>query len=173
MLPCNSNLTNFPERNYHVNRVSGTRNTKTAKGNFYAPKKTKVKIIKISRPKRSTKTKTWKTRVLVLATSNTIPQVCDERRLTRAPPAHTHTHTQNPSHAQPGGENKWMRWVQMMDILGTILKMCDGPKPYSSGHKKSQTHQQALMILLLKILKTGQAQVSFSPMSLLCNALWS
>lgn len=59
----------------------------------------------------------------------------------------------------------------MMDILGTILKMCDGPKPYSSGHKKSQTHQQALMILLLKILKTGQAQVSFSPMSLLCNAL--
>ena len=59
----------------------------------------------------------------------------------------------------------------MMDILRTTWEMCDGPKPYSSGHKTSQTHQQALMILLLNILKTGQARVSFSPMSLLCNAL--
>jgi len=46
MLPCNRNLRNFPKRNYHVNRVSGTRNTKTAKGDFYAPKKTKVKSSK-------------------------------------------------------------------------------------------------------------------------------
>ena len=120
MLPCNSNLTNFPERNYHVNRVSGTRNTKTAKGNFYAPKKTKVKIIKISRPKRSTKTKTWKTRVLVLATSNTIPQVCDERRLTRAPPAHTHTHTHTPRQSEFTKEPA----TQLCKCLRTVRTIC-------------------------------------------------
>lgn len=49
------------------------------------------------------------------------------------------------------GKNKWVRWVQMMDILGTILKRCVmGPNPTLSGHKKSQTHQQALWYCFLR-----------------------
>lgn len=43
------------------------------------------------------------------------------------------------------------------------MEICDGPKPYPSGHKASQTHQQALMRCFLRLLRQKQARFCFSP----------
>ena len=49
------------------------------------------------------------------------------------------------------------------------MEMCDGPKPCPSGHKASQTHQQALMHCFLRLLWQKQAQFCFSPLFLPWN----